>query len=135
MEAVPQWVEVSKDEVIAQVVEMGKRGIHPAMIGQILRDNGVPSVRLITGKKVVQILREHGIAFDVPVDLLDLIRKEVRMRRHLEEAPHATRDIHNKERHKKVLASIFRLARYYKRKGVLPKDWKYTPSLGDVLVG
>ena len=135
VDAAPPWVEMSADEVVQQVVEMGKKGVSPAMIGQILRDNGVPSVRNITGKKIMTILREHGIKFEVPPDLLDLIKKEVRMRKHLEESPHSTRDIHNKERHKKVLSSIQRLVKYYKKKGVLPEKWKYTPSLGNVLVG
>ena len=96
------------------------------MIGIILRDQyGVPLVKMVTGKKVVQILREHGLAPEIPEDLYNLIKRALRVRRHLEEHP---KDYHSKRGLQLIESKIRRLAKYYKREGVLPPDWEYKPE-------
>ncbi len=122
----PPWVEMSPEEVEEKVVELYKEGYEPSMIGMILRDRyGIPSVRQITGKKLVQILKEKGIKIEIPEDLKALIKRALRVREHLSKHK---KDYHNKRGLQLIEAKIHRLVNYYKEKGVLPQDWKYDPE-------
>ncbi|RLE63469.1 MAG: 30S ribosomal protein S15 [Thermoprotei archaeon] len=122
----PEWLKLSPGEVESLIVDLAKRGYPPSMIGIILRDQyGIPLVKQVTGKKIVQILREHGLNPELPEDLANLIRRAMRVRRHLEEHP---KDYHSKRGLQAIESKIYRLAKYYKRVGVLPKDWKYKPE-------
>lgn len=125
------WVKHSKEEVIALVEKYAKEGKAEAAIGQILRDQqGIPSVKIITGKTVSQLLKEKGLAGTYPSDLLDLIRRAVQMRKHLKINP---RDKSNKQKLIHVESKIKRLVRYY-RGTKLPADWSYNPETAALLV-
>lgn len=128
----PEWCEMSAQEVEEKVVELFKQGYSTADIGMILRDSyGVPDVRLVTGKKMLQILRERGLAPEIPEDLQNLIKKAIRLRRHLETH---RKDMHNKYALNLVESKIRRLEKYYRREGVLPEDWKYTPESAELML-
>ena len=130
---VPSWVKYSPEEVEQLVVELRKKGYTTAMIGTILRDQyGVPSVKAITGKKITKILEEHGLAPEIPEDLMSLMRKAVKLRKHLQKHK---KDIHNSRALIIIESRIRRLVKYYKSTGKLPKDWEYTPELAERLVG
>ncbi|HDN74201.1 30S ribosomal protein S15 [Archaeoglobales archaeon ex4484_92] len=122
----PEWVELSAGEVEKKVVELYNEGLEPSQIGMVLRDRyGVPSVKQVTGKKILRILRENGVEMKYPEDLKALIKRALRLRKHLE--------VHKKDKHNRrglqlIEAKIWRLSNYYKEKGVLPKDWKYDPE-------
>jgi small subunit ribosomal protein S15 len=120
-----EWVE-------SKVVELAKAGKTPSMIGMILRDQyGIPLVRVITGKRILDILRENELERRVPEDLRNIIAKALTVRRHLEENK---RDFVSKRALQLVESKIHRLSRYYKRKRVLPTDWKYSPDQAAVLL-
>jgi small subunit ribosomal protein S15 len=122
----PAWVSMKPEEVEELVVSLYRKGYPPSMIGMILRDTyGIPSVRAVTGKKLVRILRERGLAPEIPEDLANLIRRAARVRRHLEEHP---KDYHSKRGLQLIESKIHRLVKYYKRIGVLPPDWEYKPE-------
>jgi len=119
----PSWIKYTPEEVENLVVTLARRGYPPSMIGIILRDQyGIPLVKQITGKKICQILEEHGLAPQIPEDLANLIKRAIRIRKHLEEHP---KDLHSKRGLQLVEAKIARLVKYYKREGVLPPDWEY----------
>ncbi|RLE80080.1 MAG: 30S ribosomal protein S15 [Thermoprotei archaeon] len=122
----PSWVKYTPEEVENLVVELARKGYGPSMIGIILRDQyGIPLVKLITGKRITQILKEKGLAPTLPEDLSNLIKRAMRIRRHLEEHP---KDYHSKRGLQLVESKIYRLAKYYRRVGILPKDWEYKPE-------
>lgn len=122
----------SKKEVENLVVKLAKEGYMPSMIGLILRDSyGIPSVKEITGKSITKILEENGIKYEIPEDLLNLLKRAVKLRKHLE--------IHRKDEHSRrglilIESKIKRLEKYYKRVGKLPIDWKYDPEEAKILV-
>ncbi len=126
------WVEYSAEEVEQLVLKLAKEDHSSAMIGIILRDQyGIPSVRDVTGKKVSKILSEHGLAPKIPEDLFNLLKRAVNLRKHLE--------VHRKDKHSRrglelIESKIRRLAKYYIRKGKLPKDWKYDPEKAKIWV-
>jgi len=127
----PIWCRYQPEEVEALVIKLAREGHNPSMIGIILRDQyGIPLVKPIVGKSITRILKENGLAPQIPEDLEMLLRKAARLRAHLEK--HKS-DKHNKRAMQLVEAKIHRLSDYYKRKGVLPKDWKYTPSAATLI--
>lgn len=122
----PSWVKYTPEQVEGLVVELATKGYPPSMIGLILRDSyGIPLVKQVTGKKITQILKEHGLLPQLPEDLSNLIKRAARIRRHLEEHP---KDYHSKRGLQLIESKIRRLAKYYKRKGILPKNWEYKPE-------
>jgi small subunit ribosomal protein S15 len=130
--APPKWVQLSKKEIEEVVVKLGKKGMPPSKIGVILRDQyGVPSVKLMTGKRIAQILEEKGIKTELPEDLMNLIRSAVQLDKHLNENP---KDMTAKRGMQLVEAKINRLARYYAREGRIPTNWKYDLSKAKLLV-
>lgn len=120
------WCEYTPEDVKTLVVQLVKEGHSPSKIGTILRDRyAVPLVKPITGKKITEILKEADLASPTPEDLDMLLKKASRLHTHLEKN---TADLHNKRSLQIVEAKIYKLSRYYKRKGVLPPDWKYEPE-------
>ena len=56
------WVKMEAKEVEELVVKLSKEGLDPAKIGLVLRDTySIPSVKIITKKKIAKILKENGI--------------------------------------------------------------------------
>lgn len=122
----PEWVEISKEELEKKIVELYNEGLEPSKIGMVLRDRyGIPSVKQITGKRLLDVLKDNGITMRYPEDLKALIRKALRLRRHLEAHK---KDLHNRRGLQLIEAKIWRLSSYYKEKGVLPADWSYDPE-------
>jgi len=122
----PVWCRYQPEEVEALVVKLAREGNNPSKIGIILRDHyGIPLVKPIVGKTIVQILKENNMSPPIPEDLEMLLRKAARLRAHMERH----RSDKQKKRVNQILESKIRhLAEYYKRKGVLPEDWKYKPT-------
>ncbi len=122
----PTWVELSPEEVENEVVKLARRGHPKSMIGTIMRDSrGVPLVKLVTGKKLTQILGESEIQSPLPEDLANLVRKALNIRNHLE-TNH--KDLEGRKGLLRTESKIYRLIKYYKKKKVLAPDFKYDPD-------
>jgi small subunit ribosomal protein S15 len=65
----------------------------------------------------------------MPEDLGNLIKKAENMGVHYEKN---RSDLNNKRSLQIIEAKIHKLSRYYKRKGVLPKNWKYEPKIAAI---
>jgi len=129
---VPDWVDKNADEVEELVIRYAKDGAHSGLIGVQLRDSyGIPSVKLITGKTISEIMKENDLSPRLPEDLLFLMRKAVNMHKHIDDH-HG--DTHNRRQMHLCEAKIRRLIRYYKQKKVLDLDFKYTPKTATLLV-
>lgn len=80
----PEWVHANKTQVKELVVKMAKEGTSPSKIGLYLRDQkGIPDVRSFLGESIVTFLKKENAAPQYPEDLMNLIRKAVRMNSHL----------------------------------------------------
>ncbi|MHC1605118.1 MAG: 30S ribosomal protein S15, partial [Candidatus Methanofastidiosia archaeon] len=86
---------------------------------------------LSTGKKIQQILRENKVAPEYPEDLLNLIRKAVLLRKHMEEHP---KDKHSRRGLKLIESKIRRIGKYYKRMGKLNPTWIYDPEKSRLMI-
>jgi len=119
----PIWCKYQPEEVEALVIKLAKEGHNPSKIGIILRDqHSIPLTKPITGKTISQILREAGLELSLPEDLETLLGKAARLHVHLEKN---RKDLHNKRALQIIEAKIYKLSRYYRRKGLLPPDWRY----------
>lgn len=119
----PAWCRYTAEEVEALVIRLAKEGHPSSKIGTILRDqHGIPLTKPITGKSISQILKERELAPSLPEDLETLMRKATRLHVHLDKNKV---DLTNKRALQIIEAKIYKLARYYKRQGVLPPEWKY----------
>ena len=122
----PVWVERSAEEVENLVVKLARRGFSKSMIGTILRDSyGIPLIKVVTGKKISQILEENEIEFALPEDLTNLVKKALNIRKHLD-SNH--KDLEGKKGLHRTESKIYRLIRYYKKTKVLPESFKYDPE-------
>lgn len=121
----PVWVELSADEVEAEVLKLARKGLSKSKIGIILRDSyGIPLVKVVTGKSISDIFEENDIITPLPEDLTNLVKKALNLRTHLE-TNH--KDIESKKGLQRIESKIFRLIKYYKKKKVLAQDFKYDP--------
>jgi small subunit ribosomal protein S15 len=119
----PAWCKYTPEEVESTVVKLAKEGQTPSRIGVILRDQyGVPLTKPIVGKTVIEIMKASGLAPSMPEDLEVLLRRASGIVVHLEKNK---KDAFNIRALQQVEAKIHKLAKYYKREGVLPPDWKY----------
>jgi len=122
LKKVPSWAPYKDKDVEKLVVKYAKAEKSSSEIGIILRDNyGINSVKALTGKKILGILKDNDLSKELPEDMLNLIKKIVEIKRHLEK---------NKQdqtaRRGLLLTSskIRRLTKYYKNTKRLPADWK-----------
>lgn len=120
----PSWVQLQKGEAEDLVIQMGKLGRKPAQIGLVLRDQyGVPNVRLLTGKSVMQILEEGGAKPQIPEDLASLVERGRNVTKHLSDNH---KDESNRHGLRLIESKIRRLVKYYVREGVIPENWTYS---------
>jgi small subunit ribosomal protein S15 len=120
----PKWVQMSKKDIEELVIKLHSDGVSSAMIGARLRDQyGVPSVKLVTGKSITQILKDNKVKIEIPEDLSALLKRVSVLQSHLRENP---KDSHNRRGLQLMEARIRKLVKYYQKKGTLPMSWKYT---------
>lgn len=120
---IPSWLRYKGKEVELLIVKLSKEGYTPSQIGMHLRDTyGVPDVKLITNKKLNEILDEKKLSQEIPEDLLAVIKKSVNLTKHLEENH---KDFTAKRGLQLTDSRIKRLVDYYKKSGKLPANFKY----------
>jgi small subunit ribosomal protein S15 len=126
----PSWCKYEPEEVEAFIIKLAKEGHTTSSIGTILRDQyAIPLVKPITGKKITKTLKEQNLAPAMPEDLANLMKKAKRMAVHMERNK---KDSHNKRSMVILEAKIHKLSRYYKRKNVLQRNWKYEPKIASI---
>lgn len=129
---VPSWVRYKAKEIELLIAKLAKEGHSQSEIGMILRDSyGVPNQKVITGKKIAAILKEKKALGDIPEDLMNLIKKAVAIRKHLE----ANKGDETANRGLILTGSkIMRLVKYYKKTNKLSSEWKYNPKKAKMLI-
>jgi small subunit ribosomal protein S15 len=128
----PEWSNKDTDTIIKQILDLRRKGSSSAEIGLIMRDKyAVPSVKLATGKGITEILRENGLASDIPEDLRNLIEKALGLRKHLAANK---RDVHNKRQLTLTESKVRRLVKYYVKSKRLPVGWVYKPETAEILL-
>lgn len=119
----PSWFSQTADQVEQLVVKYAKDGLTTTQIGIKLRDqHAIPLVKAVTNKTVSQILQENDLKPEVPENLEKIVKKAVRLQKHLKNNKADRRNVRSLEL---IEAKVHRLSSYYKKKGQIPKNWKY----------
>ncbi|MBD3164593.1 30S ribosomal protein S15 [Candidatus Woesearchaeota archaeon] len=126
------WLSYKPKEVELLVIKMAKEGKSPSQIGLTLRDAyGIPDIRKLLKKKISSVLKSKKLLAELPEDLLSLIKKDVAINKHLESNKQDKAALRGKQL---TESKIKRLAKYYKKTGRLPEDWKYNPKQAKMFV-
>ena len=123
---VPIWLRYKPKEVELLIAKLAKEGKNTSEIGIILRDTyGIPDVKTLCKKKISQILKESNLTFEIPEDLLALIRRSVAIRKHME----TNKKDETAKRGLVITESKIKLlTKHYKRTGKLASEWKFDPE-------
>ena len=122
----------SKEEAAKLIADYAKQGMHHAAIGQKLRDeHSIPYIKHYFGKRLHVVLEEEKVAGEYPQDFMDLLKRAVKIRRHLAKNKN---DKHNTTSLRRVESKIWRMTKYYKMTGAIPEDWKYDPEKAALIV-
>ncbi len=128
----PKWSNSNKEEIETIVAQLASQGKSSSEIGMTLRNRyGVPDASLVTGKKIVAVMKEKNLAPKVPEDIHNLIVNVLELKKHIDKNP---KDVHNKRALNNMVSKIRRLEKYYHREGVLPADWKYSIQKSEMLI-
>ena len=128
----PEWVTYTNEEIEEMILQFNREGKSTSEIGIILRDQyGIPKVKDVTGERITEILKRNNQAGEYPEDLMNLIRRAVNIREHLEDNP---KDLHSKRGLTIIESRIRKLATYYVEEGELPEGWRYNPEQAALLV-
>ena len=119
----PDWVKMESKEIEELIIKYAKDGMTSSMIGIKLRDqHAIPLVKPILNKTVSQGLKENKLTPEIPEDLNNIVMKAVNLQKHLKDNKSDSRNVRSLEL---VEAKVHRLSTHYKKKGILPKKWKY----------
>jgi small subunit ribosomal protein S15 len=126
----PSWCKYEPEEVEAFIIKLAKEGHSTSSIGTILRDQyAIPLAKPIVGKSISDVLEGAGLAPTMPEDLTNLMKKAQSLAVHLDKNK---KDLHNKRNMQIIEARIHKLSRYYKREGIIAKNWKYEAKIASV---
>lgn len=122
----PTWLRYKPKEIELLVAKLAKEGKSTSEIGIVLRDSyGIPDVKMIAGKSITKILAEKKLLKELPEDLIDLMKRLVAIKKHLEINK---KDMSAKRGLQLTESKMKRLIKYYKISGKIPVAWKYDPK-------
>ncbi len=106
----PKWSNSNKEEIETIVAQLASQGKSSSEIGMTLRNrHGVPDASLVTGKKIVAVMKEKNLAPKVPEDIHNLIVNVLELKKHIDKNP---KDVHNKRALNNMVSKIRRLEKY-----------------------
>ncbi len=128
----PSWVSYKAKELELLIVKLAKAGKTPSQIGLYLRDTyGVPSTKAVIGKRINAILEEKKLAKKLPEDLASLMKRSIAQRKHFEKNK---QDLAAKHGLLITESKIHKLIKYYRANKKLPQDWRYDPTVTELMV-
>jgi len=129
---IPKWERYKEKEIELLIVKLAKEGKSASQIGLHLRDiYGVPDVKLITKKKIGDILKQNNVLPEIPEDLMALMKKAVHIKKHLEQNK---KDMTALRGMQLTESKINSLIKFYKKNSRLPENWKYDLDKTKLLV-
>ncbi len=129
----PAWLDQDAKTVEQLIVKHAKTGKTACEIGMILRDSyGIPDVKVLLKKRITDVLEKNGLKGKLPEDLMSLIVRDISLIKHIETNKH---DMTAKRGMQLTESKILRLSKYYKKKGVLGKDWVFDRTKAKTLIG
>ena len=119
----PSWITQTTEEIEQLIIKYAKEGMTSSQIGIKLRDqHAIPLVKPILNKTISDVLKENDLVPEIPEDLNNIVLRAVNLQKHLKENKSDNRNVRSLEL---IEAKVHRLSTHYKKKGIVPKKWKY----------
>ena len=119
----PSWITLEPKEIEELIIKYAKDGMTSSMIGIKLRDqHAIPLVKPIINKSISDVLKENELTPEIPEDLNNIVLKAINLQKHLKDNKSDSRNVRSLEL---IEAKVHRLSTHYKKKGIIPKKWKY----------
>ena len=119
----PDWVKMESKEIEELIIKYAKEGMTSSLIGIKLRDqHAIPLVKPIINKTILQVIKENDLVSEIPEDLNNIVLRAVNLQKHLKENKSDNRNVRSLGL---IEAKVHRLSTHYKKKGIIPKKWKY----------
>ncbi len=126
------WVKYKPQEIEDIIIKLAKKGYSSSRIGIVLRDQyGIPLVKVVNSEKISEIMRKHNTYPEFPEDIFNLIKRAVNLKAHMDKNK---KDYTSKRGLELTESKIRRLAKHYKKKGTMDKDWKWDIEKAKLLV-
>ncbi len=123
---------LDRKEIESLIVKLNNEGLSQSSIGTYFKEkHNIRSIKKIIGKTVLEVLRDNKLNPEIPEDLTFLLKKAVSLIKHQKANK---KDMSAKRGYQITVSKIRALARYYKKKGILPKDWIYDETKAALLV-
>jgi small subunit ribosomal protein S15 len=126
------WERYSEKEVSLLIEKLAKEEKTSSEIGIALRDTyGIPDVKLITKKSITTMLKEKKLYPKLPEDMIALVKRIIIIAEHVEKNKYdqpSNRGLVLTE------SKLKRLAKYYKKKQILPETWRYSRTNAKMLI-
>ncbi len=124
--------EVTKEDIEKVIEELTKKGKTNADIGLYVKQNlKIKNIYAFCGEKIIDIQRRLKLKENkLPDDLLDLIKKAVKLLKHRDENKKDNRALRG---YQITVSKINRLRNYYIKKGRIPKTWRYSQETAKLL--
>lgn len=121
-----------KIDVAKKIVELHNDGLTASKIGLVLKNEfNIYNIKKYSGKSISEILKENKLQSDIPEDLMDLLKRAVKLLKHMKINK---KDTTAKRGYQITVSKIRALSRYYKRTHKLPKDWNYSEDKAIILM-
>ena len=105
----PSWMTQKPEEIQDLITKYGNQ-------------HSIPLVKPIINKGITEVLAENNLNTELPEDLQNIVNKSIGLQKHLRTHKSDHRNVRSLEL---IEAKVHRLSVYYKRKGLIPKNWKY----------
>lgn len=127
----PSWQRYSAKEIEMVVAKLSKEDKNTSQIGIILRDSyGIPDAQVLLGKRLQAVLKEKKLLPALPDELSALLKKAAIIQKHMQ---NNKQDETARRGLLLTQSKIQRLAKYFKRTGRLPENWKYSKAQTQLL--
>ncbi len=125
-------IEITKEDLEKTIEELTKKGKTNAEIGLHVKENmNVKNIYAFCGEKIIDIQRRLKLKENkLPDDLLALINKAVKLLKHRDKNKKDTRALRG---YQITVSKINRLRGYYIKKGIIPKNWRYSEETAKLL--
>jgi small subunit ribosomal protein S15 len=121
-----------KIDVVKKIVELHNEGLPASKIGLILKNEfNIYNIKKYSGKSISEILKDNKLESEIPEDLLDLLKRAVKLLKHMKINK---KDTTAKRGYQITVSKIRALSKYYKRTHKLPKDWNYSEDKAIILM-
>ncbi|BBL45489.1 30S ribosomal protein S15 [Nanobdella aerobiophila] len=118
--------DVSKEEIDNIIKDLHNKGYTSSYIGKYIKDQKGVNFKELYKTKITRYMKSINIKYDIPEDLLFLLKRISKILKHLESNK---QDKVTKKSLEEIETQVLSLIKYYKKRNKLPKSFEYSRDL------